>query len=1158
MMQLLSGHSLTVADRFQPETMSLQLTERTSTATMTLDENAPALAVGDWLRADSGPGGGIVWRVRTVDTQYEKHTRTVTLEHIISTLKDKLMFGEITPATITGVEGATSCTAEQAVAYILGQQSDWAVGTMARTATKPYTFNGDSLFSALEMVSSTLTECVWEYNYSSYPFTINLMAIDNDAASEMRMDRNIRTLKKSVDRSRMYTRFYPIGKNDLHLSTEYVSQNENLYGVIAKTETDQSKETEGELYDWAMERLNRHSHPIVTVTISGEDLSEATGEPLDSFTIGKYCRIPLPEFGTSITERVSKLSYPDITHDPETVTVTLANEVPDVATIYKQEVTEKGGRGGRTGAKKDKDDHAWFVDTEDHVGLIAEAVAGEGADTDWSRVASVIVDGQGVHQRVQYAEGQIVQQWSAIEATESRITLEVASAVSDVRSTITQTADQIRSDVSASESTIYTSLSQTASGIRADLVSTAENLYSYIDATASYLRTFFVSGANKVFIQDTDPRGDPSYIPKEGDLWIESTSHGTWDGASGFDWDHDVDYDWSQVQGAKLWGWQNNQWELISDQQQVVTMSDVEETADRYVNLKVKLAINDEGNLSVYLSRLEQTAEMIRGEVQDYAQSLGSTILQTASQIRSEVHASESQLYSVLNQTASGIIARVHESSNIYSGRTAPTGTADKPLKANDLWVEGIAQRNWSDIDDLIAWVDDENYDWSETQGSKVHVYDGTKWVEVLDERVLMNDTDFQVLSDGIHQVSRSIETIEGGLNAYIGRLEVTSKNMKLDFTDRYRQLNSNITATASQLRSEYNSTASSLGSSITQTASQIRSEVHAAQSTIYSSITQTASSIRMEVANTASGLRSAIEQTAGQITLSVSAAESTIYSSIQQTASQIRLHVANVASGLQSSITQNANSISMVVDGNGIKPAAIVSAINDGGSSIIISADHINLDGYVKATDITANLIQSKISLMDALGVKNMSVGTGGTVRIYSSSYGSYVDLGYSTIIPLIKDLKMTTSGNSCTLYKKSFIGGTNDWVQVGTFSRAVSSWSVGWSGGTFTATAQPQNQSTQTGIYAGSASWSGKTVTIPIMASVNGVEVSTGRSVSATYSAGGIGNVDTGKMQSSTFPGVLSGWNPQQVSVPKPGNMEYSYIKFTADGVQHSFYFA
>lgn len=79
MIKLLNGHSLTEKARFQPESMPMVLNERQSTATITVGPAAPEIKVGDWLQDMDEPGAGIVWRVKTVDTQYETKTRTLRL-----------------------------------------------------------------------------------------------------------------------------------------------------------------------------------------------------------------------------------------------------------------------------------------------------------------------------------------------------------------------------------------------------------------------------------------------------------------------------------------------------------------------------------------------------------------------------------------------------------------------------------------------------------------------------------------------------------------------------------------------------------------------------------------------------------------------------------------------------------------------------------------------------------------------------------------------------------------------------------------------------------------------------------------------------------------------------------------------------------------------
>ena len=447
MIALLNPHSLTVKNRFMPETMSLQLSERQSTATVTVGPEAPVISVSDWLKDETAPGNGIVWRVKTVEQQYDTNTRTIQLEHLINTLRDVLMFGEVQPKDIAG-SNVTTVAASTTVRFILGKQSDWTLGTFGYSVSNPYNFNGDSLYDALETVSSSLDDSLWTYDFSSYPFKLSIRPYSDTVGCEMRMDRNIKTLKKTIDRSRMFTRFYPIGKDNLHISGSYVSKNESLYGTVSKVETDQSLDTEAKLRSWARARLAKHAEPSVTVTVSGLELSKATGEALDKFEIGTMCRVPLPEFTTTITERVTKLNWSDKVKDPESVTVTLANALEDVASIINNlnKTSGAGGSGGRAGAKNNEEKHAWLINESDHVGLLAEAVAGPGADKNWSRVSSIIADGEGLHARVTKTEKDVIQAEAKIEVNEKAITAEVSkrqSETSEMKSTIKQQADKI-------------------------------------------------------------------------------------------------------------------------------------------------------------------------------------------------------------------------------------------------------------------------------------------------------------------------------------------------------------------------------------------------------------------------------------------------------------------------------------------------------------------------------------------------------------------------------------------------------------------------------------------------------------------------------------------------------------------------------------------
>ena len=78
-MILLKGHSLERKAWFRPESMSLTLEERNSTASLTLGPEAPEITMNDWLRDDTEPGQGVIYRVKTVTENVETRTRTVAL-----------------------------------------------------------------------------------------------------------------------------------------------------------------------------------------------------------------------------------------------------------------------------------------------------------------------------------------------------------------------------------------------------------------------------------------------------------------------------------------------------------------------------------------------------------------------------------------------------------------------------------------------------------------------------------------------------------------------------------------------------------------------------------------------------------------------------------------------------------------------------------------------------------------------------------------------------------------------------------------------------------------------------------------------------------------------------------------------------------------------
>ena len=445
-MILLNGHSLEPKRKVPAEALGLTINERESTADFT-PADMTGIDVNSWFLDDTEPGKGMVYRVRSIRTDYKTSTPRLQLEHIISTLKDTILFGEVTPKTIAG-GSATTCTAEQAVRYILARSDDWVLGSFSYGSVRnAYKFDGDTLFDALETVTETLEDACWTYDLTKYPFRLNITKMSDTVMSEMRAGRNLVTISRTVDRSSMYTRFYPIGKDDLHLPEQYVQKNVTVYGVISKVETDTSLETAAELRAWANERLRKHSEPTVTDDVEGLELAEATGESLDRFQICRMCRVPLPDWGTTITERIIQLNYPDKVHNPEKVKVTMGNARNDVVRIIADNM-KKGGKGGRGAARQAKEDHAWFEDTNDHVSMCAIGIIGTDAngEPNWLRLSNFTADGTGLHASVQSVQNDVVKAQTQIEVNEYAIQAEVEkrkSETASLSSTIRQQADKI-------------------------------------------------------------------------------------------------------------------------------------------------------------------------------------------------------------------------------------------------------------------------------------------------------------------------------------------------------------------------------------------------------------------------------------------------------------------------------------------------------------------------------------------------------------------------------------------------------------------------------------------------------------------------------------------------------------------------------------------
>lgn len=390
---------VTVRDRFRAEKFQMSLGERDSTATITIGPEAPEITIGDALRDEDEPGAGIVWIVNKVDTDFITNTRTLSCNHVISMLKNFILFGEQTTATIANKPGATTVSAKDAMKYVLSFQRDFLLDNFAKgyeSVTGAYTFNGDSVMDAMETISKTLEDCWWEYDLRTYPFKIHIRdRRQNPVETELRLTRNITSAKLTIDKSSMYTRIFPIGANDTKLPEKYIADAtaEKTFGMICKTATESSKSTEAALREWAKNELKYNHDPAVTVTVSAIELSQETGEPLDHIMLGGVCQMPIPGLPEPIKERINRMSWPDKIADPNSITVTMANTRETASTIVASTIksSSKSSRQSASNVSKGvldidlkQNGNNWTLWREDYQGVWKDVGTFSRAVTEWA------------------------------------------------------------------------------------------------------------------------------------------------------------------------------------------------------------------------------------------------------------------------------------------------------------------------------------------------------------------------------------------------------------------------------------------------------------------------------------------------------------------------------------------------------------------------------------------------------------------------------------------------------------------------------------------------------------------------------------------------------------------------------------------------------
>ena len=301
--------------RLNPASLSLdENLAPLSTAQMVLPESECAAETGQFVEMYTSHGSAGVFRVQQAEQDYGGRI-TLALEHGLTTLGDGIMPGE----------GEQSGTARQLVSAILACQPKtmWVLGAVAVPDSLTLTWKNDNA-NLLESLCSLMDELpgYWlTFDQSVFPWVMNIEALSDADGCECRLSRNLSSLRVEEDRSELCTRLYVSG-----LASPLDADTIGAYGVITRYMDADPDIGEAELTKQGRAFLEAHKSPAISVTMDAVDWYEATGEPFDRFTLGKVCRVCLPDYGKTIRQRVIGLSWPDVYGQPDQVTVKLASE----------------------------------------------------------------------------------------------------------------------------------------------------------------------------------------------------------------------------------------------------------------------------------------------------------------------------------------------------------------------------------------------------------------------------------------------------------------------------------------------------------------------------------------------------------------------------------------------------------------------------------------------------------------------------------------------------------------------------------------------------------------------------------------------------------------------------------------------------------------
>ena len=311
--------------RLRPDSQSIALNiTPPSTATLMLPDKS-GVTIRSFVELFNAKGSVGIYRVNLPEEEFGSGDR-VSLEHGICVLDDAIVHGH---GKITG-------TPRSVLEQILTHQTTkargqfmWTLGAVEAPDSMTITVEHDGT-TTLEMLSRVMAELpdyTLSFSQADFPWTMHLLSKKSEVSCEGRLSRNIRTIRKTIDDSDLCTKLYCSLLDGGYIESDTVG----AWGVVEREITLDDDMPKPDAAAYCQRYLENRKNPAVAIELDADEWYAMTGEKLDRFEIGDICRLALQEYGVTIEERIVAMNYMDALGKPESVTVSIANQVQDMS-----------------------------------------------------------------------------------------------------------------------------------------------------------------------------------------------------------------------------------------------------------------------------------------------------------------------------------------------------------------------------------------------------------------------------------------------------------------------------------------------------------------------------------------------------------------------------------------------------------------------------------------------------------------------------------------------------------------------------------------------------------------------------------------------------------------------------------------------------------